>query len=337
MILLAPICPSRISGPLFSVQNLAECFDAKVEVISTLSGTNYNRYYTYLDALTSRNEDFIVTGIWHPRTLLMVFILSFRNRVVVSTRGNLVRASLSKSFWKKIVPLVFMRLIFSRIHAFHYLSDLEKRNSISLGVKKSIVIPNRLPLVEKGVHRAKDNVIVVGWLGRFDWGHKGIDRLIDIVANGKEFYVKNKICFHFAGTDYRGGREKFIEAVNKRDLNDIVEIQGELKGSDKLNFMSTIDCLIYASRYEGVPQVVGEAQMHGLPCALSIGCNIPLESNVDLALKFSTKNKLLSEKEFYEWLLKVKYLLGKRTTIYNRDIRDYSCEFINKCWAEVFS
>lgn len=102
-------------------------------------------------------------------------------------------------------------------------------------------------------------------VARCDIQVKGLDRLLKCFYELKKEGLTKSVLWHFIG----GGKEfeYFKNEVKKLQLNDVVVLYG-----DKLNplpYLKQMDVFVLASRYEGKPVSVTEAQILGVPCIVT--------------------------------------------------------------------
>lgn len=100
---------------------------------------------------------------------------------------------------------------------------------------------------------------------RCDIHVKGLDRLLKAFFELKKDGVAKNVLWHLIG----GGSEfdKFKQEVKRLEMDDIVVLYG-----NKLNplpYVKQMDIFVLASRYEGKPVSVTEAQILGLPCLVT--------------------------------------------------------------------
>lgn len=137
--------------------------------------------------------------------------------------------------------------------------------------EKVTVVPNIISskvlqeksLSEKAfVKKAKINFCTVC---RCDIRVKGLDRLLKAFYELKKEGLCNDSLWHIIGDgpDYR----KFKNEVKKLDMMDQIIFYGNQK--NPLPYLLEMDVFILASRYEGKPIAVTEAQILGLPCLVT--------------------------------------------------------------------
>ncbi len=100
---------------------------------------------------------------------------------------------------------------------------------------------------------------------RCDIHVKGLDRLLKVFCELKKEGIAKDVLWHFIGGG--GEFEQFKQEVKRLGMDDIILLYG-----DKLNplpYVKQMDVFVLASRYEGKPVSVTEAQILGLPCLVT--------------------------------------------------------------------
>ena len=136
---------------------------------------------------------------------------------------------------------------------------------------KTYVVPNILSsdlVLQKAgkdyvtITKAKINFCTVC---RCDIKVKGLDRLLKAFYELKQQGLTKDVIWHFIGGG--GEFEQFKQEVDSLEMNDTILLYG-----NKLNplpYLQQMDVFVLASRYEGKPVSVTEAQILGLPCLVT--------------------------------------------------------------------
>lgn len=117
--------------------------------------------------------------------------------------------------------------------------------------------------IDLTLDKSKINVVTVSRISFFD---KGLDRVLYALARLKqENVINNNLIWHIVGdgTD----KVRMDEFVNQNELQQCVNFFGT-----QLNpyaYEKNMDIFLLPSRYEGKPMAVTEAQILGLPCAVT--------------------------------------------------------------------
>ena len=100
---------------------------------------------------------------------------------------------------------------------------------------------------------------------RCDLKVKGLDRLLKTFYKLKMQSLCKNVKWHLIGD---GPDYKYLESeVDRLDLRDVIVFYGEQ--SNPLPYLSQMDIFVLASRYEGKPLSVTEAQILGVPCLIT--------------------------------------------------------------------
>lgn len=138
-------------------------------------------------------------------------------------------------------------------------------------IDKTKVVPNiiateliRQKSKAQIVHVEKKKINLCS-VSRCDMYVKGLDRILNVLHTLKLQGFCEDVLFHFIG----GGAdlERFRQEVKKLELDDIVITYGNQM--NPLPYLLHMDAFILASRYEGKPVSVTEAQILGVPCLVT--------------------------------------------------------------------
>ena len=196
------------------------------------------------------------------KTLIVQFILKIksRNNYIYIHRGDL-NIHFKSSFYKKKIISYILKNSFKII----FLSKiLKEQNIVNLAKEKIIIIPNALDkndcdlanyLFKENIKRDNKyqsiNLLYCGNLQR----QKGVNNLLKAVENINSRNYKYQIDLDMYGMIF----EK-IPLTNKH-----INYKGKLSYFERLNIMSSYDCLILPSFNEGLPLVLIECLSIGIP------------------------------------------------------------------------
>jgi glycosyltransferase involved in cell wall biosynthesis len=116
--------------------------------------------------------------------------------------------------------------------------------------------------------------LVLGYLGRLDPHHKGLDVLLEGFRLALDSGLPDGIRLRLAGPDHRGGVRLLRRLVRALELETQVEIIGPLEGSGKHHFLEGLDVFVHPSRFEGMPMGVLEAMAIGRPVLVTPETNL---------------------------------------------------------------
>jgi len=191
---------------------------------------------------------------------------------IVLPHGEISKQSLKQKWLKKkIAYILLFNKFLKHAKAIHFLSELEKENSIF--ANKGIVCPNgiTIPNIKKSFN---SDITKITYIGRINFQHKGIDSLIKAVAQIKEFCVENKVEFNIYGMRHTNAVfEQYNETtkalIKENGLDDLVFMHDAIFNEEKVKVLKDTDYFIQTSRHEGMPVGVMEALSYGIPCILT--------------------------------------------------------------------
>ena len=206
---------------------------------------------------------------------------------VVTPRGPLsARALRVKSFKKKIGRLLFDNHFIKTSRAILALCKNEAKDIQTLYPdSKVFIMPNGideslLSLTSKlrakklnGFCEKKD--LVIGFLGRIDVYHKGIDLLLSALKVLQCGDLGKNIRLLMIGPFSKPSDESQVKKlINSLKFPDRVMLTGPQYGDDKWEWLMVCDVFVHTSRYEGMPMAVLEAMTLGKPCLVTPGSNM---------------------------------------------------------------
>lgn len=149
---------------------------------------------------------------------------------------------------------------------------LHLQKHLPLQKEKICVIENLLDVyqIRKRAHEAvafsvpTDKVKLVS-VCRIDYSSKGLDRALKALKKLKEADDLDSLVWYWIGDgpDLENARQY----ITQNNLTDIVILLG--RKENPLPYEAKMDLFFLPSRYEGKPMAVTEAQMIGLPCAVT--------------------------------------------------------------------
>ncbi len=145
---------------------------------------------------------------------------------------------------------------------FEFFPDFKHKTNVVPNILSSQLIKNKADKQTVDIKKAKINFCTVC---RCDIKVKGLDRLLKAFYELKQQGLCSDVLWHFIG----GGAEfeQFKQQVEQLGLNDTVVLYGNQ--SNPLSYLVNMDAFILASRYEGKPVAVTEAQILGLACLVT--------------------------------------------------------------------
>jgi len=136
-----------------------------------------------------------------------------------------------------------------------------------------------LDLNKKGNDKLEQNtnlIKLVVW-SRVDFYYKGIDKLLNAIANISDTL---KVKLYIVGPDYNKGYEKVIEFIKKNNIENHVQLlkTGEYT-SGTFGILADADIVACLSRWDGYPRVLRESLLLNIPILIS------KEANFDIPIK----------------------------------------------------
>lgn len=311
----------RITGPKNSVTILAKSaphnIQAKVVSLDEKSIFYYNDVkiepFKFTDL--SSFDIVVLSSYYNPKSIvIMIASIFYSKKVVISPRGSFSKY-LKKSLMRTIYNLFFEYVLIKSIHV-HYLCRGEFSNSIFCKKNhKYFFSSNVITNFEKPILKDKKDQVVIGYMGRFDYHHKGLDLLLEYIIENKNYIINNNIKFLLRGPNHKNTSSILKDIITKNNLNNIIKLGDPVEGKAKSTFFKEIDLFIQPSRYEGQPQAVLESMGYGIPVLISNGTNLQedlLQNNTGYTMDCSAdliaameKYTELSSHELYNFRLKV--------------------------------
>jgi glycosyltransferase involved in cell wall biosynthesis len=195
---------------------------------------------------------------------------------VFTPHGSYNIIAMERSPWKKKLYIsLFEKTLVENAKSLHFIGKSEIEGAKKLFRFKNFeLVPNgqNVEDLEISSHSKKENQFpIFGFCGRLDIKTKGLD----ILLQGFSQYllntgVKSQLWLIGDGEE-RGRLELMAQNLNIRNQ---VKFLGSLYGKEKVKKMNQLDYFILTSRNEGLPGVVLEASVLGVPCIVSRATNM---------------------------------------------------------------
>jgi glycosyltransferase involved in cell wall biosynthesis len=223
-------------------------------------------------ALAAREVDVVqLHSVFTPPNALLARRLQVP--YVVSPHGGYAPASLARSSRRKAVygRLVERRML-RRAALRVALTEVEAHDLRAFGAGEPItVIPNGVaPVLEQPDRTAFRRELGLGegerlllFVGRLDILHKGLDVLLDGVAQAPGWHLA------LVGSDVGDGHSWLLGRARALGMLSRLAITGPRQGRRLQEAFAAADCFALTSRWEGLPVALLEALAHGLPSVVS--------------------------------------------------------------------
>lgn len=242
-------------------------FDLKDEVSNTID--DIIKSFGSIDLV-------VFHAIYYPIYIKIYKELRKRNvPYIIIPHGSLTKIAQRKSFFKKrVANFLMFNSFFKNAKAIQYLTEGEKNNSIR--EYNNIVSGNGIELdkPKKQYNSNKKDCFQLIYIGRYTIKIKGLDILLDGIKTIKNEMIKHNIKLVLYGADYRGELKKLENLINKKNVKEVVKLNGPIYDENKIKELLNSDVFIQTSRTEGQPLGIMEAISMGIPCILTSGTNL---------------------------------------------------------------
>jgi len=157
------------------------------------------------------------------------------------------------------------RRVLEQAAAVHLFFPSEAAAILSLAPAARIVVSPTGVDIPDGRWQGHGNYFA--WIGRFDPTHKGLDILVDAVA---EIPPDQRPAIRLRGYDYLGGLRRLTTLLSRRPgLERWIEVGGPISGHEKRRLLLEADGYLLPSRWESHSVALLEALSLGIPCVVS--------------------------------------------------------------------
>lgn len=188
---------------------------------------------------------------------------------VIVPHGENTDSALKKKWLKKKIAylLLFNRFI-RKAAGLQCLSQGEYDETHTSD--KKFIVPNGMDLHEqKPLHLGRD-IVKLLYIGRLEWQIKGLDMMIEAVAQNRGGRIELAIY----GPGGGGRKEEVAKLIRKYKAEDVVLLHDAVFGEDKARAYVDCDLFIQTSRTEGMPMGVLEALSYGIPVIVTKGTRL---------------------------------------------------------------
>ena len=234
----------------------------KIYEIPFANFSDQNAWKKLVPLLKTLQPDLLITQLWFANTIGRIAGFKAGVRKVISFEQNVYD---DLKTWKMYVADFVLQFFCTKVIA---VSEAVKDSLVRHWIfsSKIEVIYNSVDLAmfdaEKNnanLLKNEENAFVFGFIGRLIH-QKAVDVLIEAFAN-----VQQRTMLVIAGQGNE--RENLETLVKKKNLEQKVMFVGVQKNIPQ--FLTSIDCFVLPSRYEGLPLVLIEAMAAGKPVIVS--------------------------------------------------------------------
>ena len=229
---------------------------------------------------------------------------------IIIPRSELTKNAQRKKYIKKFLGnVVYFKKMAQKATAIQFLSLQEKLDTGEKWNKKYMIIPNGIEISNNKKDGFSKNEIKATYIGRYELYQKGLDILIDAIANTQDILRQNNFILNMYGVDQEGTIKIIGKKIIEYGISDLVKINSAVFGEEKKKIILESDVFVLTSRFEGMPMGLIEALSYGIPCLVTKGTNMSEDINSYNAgwtsdntienLKDAIK-KMLKDKEKFE-------------------------------------
>jgi glycosyltransferase involved in cell wall biosynthesis len=257
--------------------------DGGIDVVDLPVHGARGRVGAYLQVPTRATREWIrrnveEVGIFHLHSVFQpdhIWVSRIGLPYVITPHGGYDPATLGgfPGRVKKALVIAHERPLLEDAQAVQVLSRVESahvRNIAPRSERQLLPFPLH-SLVDTAVPYKEDGHIL--FVGRLDIRHKGLDLLLDGVAQRREILVRHRLVL--IGPEVDGSVRHLKDRINNLGINGLVEIRPPVESANQLtNALAEAAVFVHTSRREGLPTAVLEAMQVGLPVVISEATNL---------------------------------------------------------------
>jgi len=229
--------------------------------------------------------------------LIAKLILKNGFKYVFTPHGSYNTIAMKRSNWKKKIYInLFERDLVEQAKALHFIGKSEVEGAKQLfQLDEYALIPNGQNVEDMmlpSISKKENSFPIFGFCGRLDVKTKGLDLLLKGFAQ----HLTSKGCKSELWLIGDGSERAALEGMAQNlNIANQVKFLGSLYGKEKIEKMNQLDYFMLTSRNEGLPGVVLEASVLGVPCIVSKATNMGdyiVENHAGIVLQKNTPNAI---------------------------------------------
>ena len=336
---------SKFGGPYYVAQSFKEMLDDK-RFITKNYLFDFKAIYYYIfkkKKLTSLLNYFDLVHVHNIYSLANIFILAIVLRLgipyIISTHGNLNTWSINHNKFKKLIFLKFFKYFIKNATSIHILTHYEKKEIskiIDLTRIKNFIFQNHLNVKNYEFIKKKNDIFKILFFGRLT-EKKGIYQLLDIIKIFKDKKISN-IKFMIVGPQESKTYKKYISIINKYDISDLIEFQGEITSiAGKNKLFSDSNVFVLPSVDEADSISIKEALASGTPIVISKNCRfVSNDTTKEFVKELDFNDKVGFFNEIMNFYNNKEYLIKLSSNIHSYSLQNFSSELVGNGLSELF-
>ena len=280
----------------------------------------------------------VIHEVYHPEFLKVASVAKKADiPYVVVPHGCLRREAQSKKHLKKVVGNALLFASFVKGSAsLQFLSEAEQNDCVFS--HKGFVSGNGvfMPEVCKEVSRSEGDPIKLLYIGRLEMQTKGLDLLIDAVAQKASLLRDRRVCLDIYGPDKEGRYAALEQYVTAKGVADIVSLHHEISGEAKRDVLLASDVFVAASRTEASPVGYMEPMSYGIPCLVTKGTSLyDVVSKYDAGWAVETSSLAIAE-GFEKMIKEASLFDAKGKAAKELAAKEFSWDVMAKCTLSFY-